>query len=75
MSQHVITNIKKRNIYIRESQRYLINPLNKNNPPQLPTIVVEINKLIFINDITNEVTSSLVDQDLDHSLYIVVFTL
>ena len=61
--------------YVRESQRCLVTSLNKNNPPQLPTIIVEINKIIFINEATNEFTSSLVDQDLNHSLYIVVFTL
>ena len=61
--------------YIREPQRWLITSLNKNNPPQLPTIIVEINKIIFINEATNEFTSALVDQDLNHSLYIVVFTL
>ena len=61
--------------YVRESQRCLVTSLNKNNPPQLPTIIVEINKIIFINEATNEFTSSLVDQDLNHSLYIVAFTL
>ena len=74
MSQKVITNRKKRNIYIRESQRYLINSLNKNNPSQLPTIIVEINKIIFIFEAKNEFTSSLVKKDLNHSLYIVLFT-
>ena len=67
MSQNVITNRNKRNIYIRESQRCLINSLKKINPPQLPTIIVEINNIIFINEVTNKFTSSLVDQDLNHS--------
>ena len=75
MSQNVITNINKRNIYIRKNQRCLINSLIKNNPPQLPTIIVEINKIIFVNEVTHEFTSSLVDQDLNHSSHIVVFTL
>ena len=75
MSQNVITNRNKRKIYIRESQRCLINSFNKNNPPQLPTIIVEIKKIIFIYEVTNEFTSSLVDQNLNHSLYLVVFTL
>ena len=52
-----------------------MNSLINNNPPQLQTIIVKINKIIFINEVTNEFISSLVDQDLNHSLFIVVFTL